>query len=571
MGLKVYEGLPASGKTKAIISEMDRRRSFGDRVMLVLSNEHEELTRRQNVREGGMMGCRDSTKKFPIDRVIGTAEACELLAEQVAGTLIAFDEAQYFNPKIVPAWLDASERGVDILVGTPSQMQLQALNGAQYDLKKLEVMCSCQKRNATRVMYSKDLTYPAHLCDRCYHARMKDEEKKLLKLVQESEPFPGELHTYQPFFGIDMYGWKLVRNDCPARFDIILDAVARSDSVQEKLSDPVKQPAFIDLGCCSGFFSHAMAEQGFRSHGVDVAEHFILWANQVAFSKGQAIDYKCQDLLDFLRTSDKTYDVVSTFATVQWVMDQRGYEAGMECFQRIFEKTSSICIVEMGYTTEDIYRMKIKDRPSEIDRQWVMNLMESFGKFSQIEFHPAGEGGIWRDIFVGFKKKPMARGRVDTLLKNVSTSFLQSKKIQVRKLIKKIESLVRRRSGPEKTADFDLFPLTGMLPVSKGDGYWDDRWVGPRFVAKLKPVQEFHKFRLEGWRPEDFPSASVSISLEGQEICSKEVEGGFFVIEAQAQFPSRDELSLEILTSYSTSPTNDSRDLSFVIKSLDFH
>ena len=53
MGLKVYEGLPASGKTKAIISEMDRRRSFGDRVMLVLSNEHEELTRRPNVREVG--------------------------------------------------------------------------------------------------------------------------------------------------------------------------------------------------------------------------------------------------------------------------------------------------------------------------------------------------------------------------------------------------------------------------------------------------------------------------------------------------------------------------------------
>ena len=133
-----------------------------------------------------------------------------------------------------------------------------------------------------------------------------------------------------------------------------------------------------------------MAEQGFRSHGVDVAEHFIFWANKVAFSKGQAIDYKCQDLLDFLRTSDSTYDVVSTFATVQWVMDQRGYEAGMECFQRIFEKTGSICIVEMGYTTEDIYKMKIKDRPSEIDRQWVMNLMESSGKFSQIEFHPAG-------------------------------------------------------------------------------------------------------------------------------------------------------------------------------------
>ena len=130
------------------------------------------------------------------------------------------------------------------------------------------------------------------------------------------------------------------------------------------------------------------------------------------------------------------------------------------------------------------------------------------------------------------------------------------KENQVRKLIKKIESLVRKEEWTRR--------------AQKSDGYWDDRWVGPRFLAKLKPVQEFQKFRLEGWRPEDFPSASVSISLEGREICSQEVQGGFFVIEGQAPFPNKDELSLEILTSYSTSPTNDLRDLSFVIKRLDF-
>ena len=71
-----------------------------------------------------------------------------------------------------------------------------------------------------------------------------------------------------------------------------------------------------------------------------------------------------------------------------------------------------------------------------------------------------------------------------------------------------------------------------------------------------------------GWRPADSPSASVSISIDGQKFCSKEVEGGFFVIEGQAQGLNRDELNLEILTSDWISPNNDSRDLSFVIKSL---
>ena len=570
MGLRVYEGLPASGKTKAIISEMDRRRSLGDKVMLILSNEHEELTRRPNVREGGMMGCRDRTKKFPIDLVIGTAEACELLAGPVEGSLIVFDEAQYFDPKIVPAWVDASERGADILVGTPSRVQLEALEGSQYELKKQEVLCSCQKRNATHVIYTEDFTYPDHLCDQCYYLRMKEEEKKLLKVVQESEPFAGELHTYQPFFGVDMPGWKLVRNDCSARLNIILDAVARAELVQEKLSDPVKQPSFIDLGCCSGFFSQGMAEQGFRSQGVDVAKHFIDWANQVAFSRGHAIDYKREDLLDFLRESDGTYDVVSTFATVQWVMDQRGYEAGIECFQRIFEKTNSICIVEMGYTNEDIYKEKIKDRPEEIDRQWVMNLMESSAKFSEIEFHPAGEGGIWRDIFVGFKRKPLVKGRVDALLKGVFSPFSHSQKIQIRRLIKKAESFLRGKIRSEKKLDFDRIPLSGVNQISKSEDYWDDGWVGPRFVTKLRPYQRTSLFRLEGWRPEGSSPATVRISLGGSKLCTQDIEGGTFVIKAQAQILSKEETELEITTSHWSNADNDLRDLSFVLKGVDF-
>ena len=61
----------------------------------------------------------------------------------------------------------------------------------------------------------------------------------------------------------------------------------------------------------------------------------------------------------------------------------------------------SICVVEMGYTAEPIYRDKITDRPMEIDRRWVLNLMEQSGHFDTIELHPTGENGIWRDIFVG--------------------------------------------------------------------------------------------------------------------------------------------------------------------------
>ena len=282
-----------------------------------------------------MMGC-DRTKKFPIDLVIGTAEACELLAGPVEGSLIVFDEAQYFDPKIVPAWVDASERGADILVGTPSRVQLEALEGAQYELKKQEVLCSCQKRNATHVMYTEDFTYPDHLCDRCYYLRMKEEEKKAAQRSSRNRALRGRTSHISTFFGVDMPGWKLVRNDCSARLNIILDAVERAELVQEKLSDPVKQPSFIDLGCCSGFFSQGMAEQGFRSQGVDVAEHFIDLGQSSSFFKGTR--HRLQTGGSARLSQGIRWDLrcVSTFATVQWVMDQRGYEAGIECFRGFF-------------------------------------------------------------------------------------------------------------------------------------------------------------------------------------------------------------------------------------------
>ena len=132
----------------------------------------------------------------------------------------------------------------------------------------------------------------------------------------------------------------------------------------------------------------------------------------------------------------------------------------------------------MGYTNEDIYKEKIKDRPEEIDRQWVMNLMESSAKFSEIEFHPAGEGGIWRDIFVGFKRKPLVKGRVDALLKGVSSPFSHSQKIQIRRLFKKAESFLRE-DQIRKKLDFDRIPLSGVNQISKSEDYWDDDGLAP--------------------------------------------------------------------------------------------
>ena len=407
MSLRIYIGLPGTGKTSDMFAEMTGRRCRGDRVVLFFSAEHEELTRRSNIVPGGMAACRIPGQTYRIDHVVRTAEACRIVGELGAGTLAVFDEAQYFYPEIVDAWCSASGRGVDVLVATPSHAQWQALSSVDYQVRRFELDCPCAQRKATRVLYERDLAFPTHLCDQCHAEQMQREIDDLLTEVVAARPFPGELRTYQPFYNLPVKDLQVVRGDSPQRLEILQAAALRSPRVKALLDDPVAQPSFIDLGCCSGFFCDGMETMGFRSSGVDVDRHFISWAERLARLKGQRIHYTQSDLLKYLTSGGATFDVVSSFATIQWLMDQQGYEAGLSCFREMCEKAGALCVVEMGYTAEPIYRDKIVDRPAEIDRGRVLDMMAKFGDFAEIEVHPAGEHGIWRDVFVGFRQRPI--------------------------------------------------------------------------------------------------------------------------------------------------------------------
>lgn len=432
--LNVFTGLPATGKTTKLIHNMQAAQAADRNVKLFLSSEHYELTRRPNVKPGGFMGCRTPNTSFPIDYVCDTKEAGQILGKMNAGDMAVFDEAQFFSHQIVKHWNTAAKNGIEIYVSSPSASQLLRLKTVKNEHHQFTVNCSvCEVELATDVMYKSDLTYPSHLCSGCKNKYMKTEIDELLKTVKESEPFPGKFHTYQPFFGVDMSDFELVRGDSQARLNIILEAVNRNQSVQELLDNSGNQPTFLDLGCCSGFFADGMNHHGFRTTGVDVTKHFIDWAETLASLKGQAITYKQQDAYQYLKELDTNFDVTSTFATVQWVMAQNDYETGLECFKMLFDKTNHIAIVEMGYNTEEIYKDRIKGAPT-IDGDWVRKMMEDLGDFESIEFHPSGENGIWRDVFVGFKKQPASDTQGPISANKPKKSFQQKVRIGLKKL-----------------------------------------------------------------------------------------------------------------------------------------
>ena len=528
MSLSIFTGLPASGKTSTIISRMQSRQQSGGHVTLILSSEHEALTRRPNVKPGGLMGCRDKSKSFPIDHVVTTDEAITLLEKADAEEMLVFDEAQYFQTQIVDYWLMAADRGVEVLVGTPSSLQLAALADKPHVHHAISVSCRCGESEATRALYSEDLTYPNHLCEKCYENAMNQEIADLLETVKQAEPFPGDLHTYQPFYELDMPDWQLVRTDCRARINIILDAISRTQAITDKLADSVSQPGFIDLGCCSGYFSHGMSTQGFVSAGVDVTKDFIVWASKLALLRGQSIDYRQQDVLAFLKEDNRHFDVISSFATIQWVMAQQGYDAGIACFDLIFEKADSVCVIEMGYTSEDIYREKITDRPVEIDGDWVLKLMQDSGKFHTIEVHPAGENGIWRDIFVGFRHPP---------------------------------------SSPRV---FDDLPVAGAIQTSNAAGYSSDDWVGGTLEVGLRAEHRCSKLQIEGWRPDYLEATSVRVYLSSEQIAEQQVGTGIFKLAVPVALAAEQQTQLKVETGVTFSPEGDARQLAFVLRDLSF-
>jgi len=460
--------------------------------------------------------------------VLDSEEAGAVLETLQPGTLVVFDEAQYFKASLAQDWRRAAQRGVEVRVGTPSSEQLEMLAEIPHERIHLSVKCRGCEEVATKVIYGSNLIFPDYYCSDCYEESKRMSIESLLTKVQAASPFPGGLHTYQPFFGVEMDEWKLVRTDCYARLNIVLDAVARCEAISEKLANSVQPPSFVDLGCCSGFFSDAMAGNGFQSHGVDVSKDFIEWASQLAAIKAQDIAYLQEDLLEHLLSNEKHYDVISTFATVQWVMAQKGYDAGLKCFNEIFEKADSVCVVEMGYTTEPIYQEKIKDRPSEIDRAWVIKLMEDSGKFDTIELHPAGEHGIWRDIFVGFKNKPTA------------------------------------------PRTFDSFPVTSARQISNAEEFWSDNWAGKTLRISLQAEHDLSKAELKGWCPEQISGANLTVRIADNIVATSEVKAGRFKIKFPVNLEKSTKFDLRISSDRSFQPELDDRRLAFIVQELKF-
>jgi len=156
---------------------------------------------------------------------------------------------------------------------------------------------------------------------------------------------------------------------------------------------------YLDVGCCSGYFVEGMASAGFKSTGVDVQKVFFDIGRKLSTYRDSGTEYILENASDFSRREEK-YDVISTFATIQWVMVQQGYEAGRQALINLMNRANDVFVLEMGYSSEDVYKGKID---VEIDREWTLSILKNEGAFGAVRGYWAGENGLWRDVFVAMR------------------------------------------------------------------------------------------------------------------------------------------------------------------------
>ena len=151
--------------------------------------------------------------------------------------------------------------------------------------------------------------------------------------------------------------------------------------------------------------------------------------------------------------------------------------------------------------------------------------MNEHGDFASIEVHHAGENGIWRDIFVGFREVPTAR-------------------------------TFRRAFESEMVAY-----ASDVLGLS------EDGWVAPQAEVYLKAIKPIKAVGFKGWRPDDSSSdeSEITLYLDGQQKAVFSIPGGKFEIKQDVNIRQGQIFRLKLNCDTIEDAPGDSRDLSFVL------
>jgi SAM-dependent methyltransferase len=405
VSITLLRGLPDSGKSRRLIELVNAARAEGRPAQTFVCSEFPWPSNHGSFWIHRKLVCGQPGLTCDLDHFVSSEEAASILSTVPAGSLVAIEEGYAFSRTVVDDWSLASKRGVEVVVAAPSGHQILLLDDQEYVVTNLTVRCQrCESCDATEVVITADGS-TLSVCGACFGELATEARATIVQCLRDEHPFPGEEVLYQPVEFPELDTWRLARWDSTARADAI-DDVLRDLAISP--ADPRTTTTYLDVGCNTGLFCDYFARRGFRSKGVDATRRFITAARlldsffrRLTRPSKEWVLYERANAYEYLRdTQQERFDVTSAFAVFQWLMIQRTPEHGLQCIEWLAAKTNRVCVLEMGYTREELYREQL---PVEIDRDWVLTAMKERGGFADIRIIGASPDGLQRDLFVGVK------------------------------------------------------------------------------------------------------------------------------------------------------------------------
>jgi hypothetical protein len=411
-------GPSGAGKTRQLVERVIQARVDGRTTANIVRSDHSLIMTRSELTVLRVLPCGDPGMLVSLDHVVPPRECAVILRRLPAGSLAAFDEAQHFGAEIVPAWLQAARRGVEILLTNPSVAQVQEL-GDRLTEERLTLPCQrCGLRDATTSYLAPDRDATIAVCAACDEELVTTARAEIVRRLEEQAPHPGQRIIYQPVELPECADWEVLRADSETRLDL-MTRVLEAAGVYRR--DPREGApgsySYLDVGSNTGYFCRQAALLWLRSEGVDVVEGDIEVSRLLSsFIARDTVRYAVADCYEYLRdTQQQRFDVTSAFSVFQWLMVQRSSaQPGIDCLQWLFAKTMRVCFLEMGYSAEGHYRDKLG---VDVDRQWVQRQMADSGAFARMAVFDGAANGLMRDLFVGLHDPSLAAPAVWRALK----------------------------------------------------------------------------------------------------------------------------------------------------------
>lgn len=185
----------------------------------------------------------------------------------------------------------------------------------------------------------------------------------LQQLLMDGLWVENEKIRYQPIDAPEVQTWPLVRK-CSDRGSKILNWLSNSRSIK-------KNASYIDLGCSYGWFVDHLLSSGYDAYGVE-RDICAIETGRICYGLPEERIFT-DELVSFLSTSDKQYDIVSCFSVLHHFALGKGAISAIDFIKLLDGLTGQALFIDTGQSTEEWFCDSLSEWNPEFIQQWILD------------------------------------------------------------------------------------------------------------------------------------------------------------------------------------------------------